>query len=39
MSKKVMGDDFMVYNLSDTSKIPQSVIPRVTLGDVETMLR
>ncbi len=38
MSKKVMGDDFMVYNLSDTSRIPPSVVPRVTLGEVEAML-
>lgn len=38
MSRKVMGDDFMVYNLSDTSKIPPGVVPRVTLGEVEAML-
>lgn len=38
MSKKVMGDDFMVYNLSDISRIPDSVIPHVTLAGVEAML-
>ncbi len=38
MSKKVMGHDFMVYNLSDTSRIPPSLVPRVTLGEVEAML-
>ena len=38
MSKKVMGDDFMVYNLSERSRIPDSVVPRVTLADVEVML-
>ncbi len=39
MSKKVMGDDFMVYNLSDISKIPDSVIARVTVAQVEAMLQ
>lgn len=39
MSKKVMGDDFMVYNLSDISKLPPSVIPRVTVAQVEAMLQ
>ena len=38
MSKKVMGDDFMVYNLSGISKIPASVIPRITVAQVEAML-
>ena len=38
MSSKVMGDDFMVYNVSDCSRIPQSVVPRVTLAQVEAML-
>lgn len=38
MSRKVMGDDFMVYNLSEVSKIPDSVVPRVTLAQVEAML-
>ncbi|MCS4313123.1 KDO transferase-3 [Pseudomonas sp. BIGb0381] len=39
MSKKVMGDDFMVYNLSDISKIPDGVIARVTVAQVEAMLQ
>jgi len=39
MSKKVMGDDFMVYNLSGISKIPDSVIARVTVAEVEAMLQ
>lgn len=38
MSKKIMGEDFMVYNLSDVSRIPDSVVPHVTLADVEAML-
>lgn len=38
MSKKVMGEDFMVYNLSDISRIPDSVVPQVTLAEVEAML-
>ncbi|AZP73584.1 lipopolysaccharide biosynthesis protein [Pseudomonas poae] len=37
MSHKVMGDDFRVYNLSDCSRIPESVVPRVTLAQVEAM--
>jgi KDO transferase-3 len=38
MSRKVMGDDFMVYNLSGISKIPASVIPRISVAQVEAML-
>ncbi len=38
MSRKVMGDDFMVYNLSEVSRIPDDVIPRVTLAQVEALL-
>ena len=38
MSRKVIGDDFRVYNLSDCSRIPESVVPRVTLAQVEAML-
>ena len=38
MSRKVIGDDFRVYNLSDCSRIPESVIPRVTLAQAEAML-
>lgn len=39
MSRKVIGDDFRVYNLSDCSRIPESVVPRVTLAQVEAMLQ
>lgn len=38
MSEKVVGDDFRVFNLSECSRIPESVIPRMALKDVETML-
>ncbi|MBO0494215.1 lipopolysaccharide biosynthesis protein [Pseudomonas sp. Marseille-Q1929] len=38
MSDKVIGDDFRVYNLSDISRIPDSVVPHATLADVEEML-
>lgn len=39
LSKKVMGEDFMVYNLSDCSRLPESVIPRLTLAQVRAMLQ
>lgn len=38
MADKVMGDSFSVYNLSETSRIPAEVIPRVTLDQVEEMV-
>jgi KDO transferase-3 len=38
MSDKVVGDDFAVYNLSNTSRIPGDVIPRVTIDEVEDLL-
>jgi KDO transferase-3 len=38
MSQKIIGDDFRVYNLSDCSRIPESVIPRVTLAQAETLI-
>ncbi len=38
MASKVVGDDFRVYNLSDCSRIPESVVPRVTLAEVEELL-
>lgn len=38
MSDKVMCDNFRVYNLSDISRIPDSVVPHATLADVEGML-
>lgn len=38
MSKKVMDDDFAVYNLSSSSRIPDSVIPRIELADLKALL-
>ncbi|MGU9855407.1 lipopolysaccharide biosynthesis protein [Pseudomonas sp. LF245] len=38
MARKVVGDSFRVYNLSDCSRIPESVVPRVTLADVEGLI-
>jgi KDO transferase-3 len=38
MSRKVMGEAFMVYNLSESSRLPDSVVPRVSLAEVEAML-
>lgn len=38
MAEKVMGDGFRVYNLSDCSRIPERVVPRVTLAEVEELL-
>ena len=39
MSNKIVGDDFAVYNLSSTSKIPSEVIPTITIDEVEYLLR
>ncbi|SEN57416.1 KDO transferase-3 [Pseudomonas sp. ok272] len=38
MSKEVMGKDFSVYNLSTTSRIPDTLIPRITLAEVTATL-
>lgn len=38
MASKVVGDGFRVYNVSECSRIPESVVPRVGLGEVEGML-
>lgn len=38
MSEKVVGDGFRVYNLSDCSRIPERLVPRVTLAEVEELL-
>ncbi len=38
MSEKVVGDDFRVYNLSDASRLPEDVVPYVTLAEVEGMV-
>ncbi|WP_408637346.1 lipopolysaccharide biosynthesis protein [Pseudomonas lactucae] len=39
MAEKIVGDDFRVYNLSACSRLPQSVVPKVTLAEVEMMLK
>ena len=39
MSQKIVGDDFKVYNLSDCSRIPESVIPRVTLAQAQALIQ
>lgn len=39
MAEKVVEDSFSVYNLSPVSRIPESMIPRVTLEDVEILIR
>ena len=38
LSKYVVNDDFQVYNLSGSSRIPGELIPRVTLDEVDRML-
>lgn len=38
MSEKVIGDEFRVYNLSDCSRIPEGVVPRVTLAQAEALI-
>lgn len=38
MADKVVGEDFAVYNLSARSLIPDRVIPKVSLAQVEGML-
>ncbi|MCX2897883.1 lipopolysaccharide biosynthesis protein [Pseudomonas mandelii] len=38
MSKYVMNQNFQVYNLSDTSRIPAELVPRVTFEDVDRMI-
>ncbi|WP_261793030.1 lipopolysaccharide biosynthesis protein [Pseudomonas chlororaphis] len=38
MSDKVMGTDFSVYNLSPTSRIPASIIPGISLDEVEQLV-
>jgi KDO transferase-3 len=39
MSQKIVGDDFKVYNLSDCSRIPERVIPRVTLAQAQALIQ
>ena len=38
MSKYVMDDDFQVYNLSGSSRIPGELVPRVTLDQIDRMI-
>jgi KDO transferase-3 len=38
LSKYVVNEDFKVYNLSDSSRIPVELIPRVTLDQLDTMI-
>lgn len=38
LSKHVVNDDFQVYNLSGTSRIPCELIPQVTFEEVDGML-
>jgi KDO transferase-3 len=38
MSEKVIGDGFRVYNLSDCSRIPEALVPRVTLAQAQALL-
>lgn len=38
MAEKVISDEFRVYNLSEGSRIPGSVVPRLSLEEVEKML-
>lgn len=39
MSKYVMNRDFQVYNLSEISKIPAALVPRVSYDEVDSMIR
>lgn len=39
MSSKVMGDDFAVYNLSSSPRIPDKLIPRIDLPTLRTLLK
>jgi hypothetical protein len=38
LSKYVVDDDFQVYNLSSSSRIPGELIPRVTLDEVDKII-
>ncbi|WP_339543967.1 lipopolysaccharide biosynthesis protein [Pseudomonas sp. RA_35y_Pfl2_P32] len=39
MSSKVMGDDFAVYNLSSSPRIPDNLIPRIDIPALRTLLK
>jgi len=38
MSKRVMGERFAVYNLSRDSRIPHSVIPKISVDQAESII-
>lgn len=38
MSDKVMGKDFSVYNLSPMSSIPTSIIPKISLDELDKLV-
>ncbi|MBK5002871.1 lipopolysaccharide biosynthesis protein [Pseudomonas sp. S31] len=38
MADRVVGEHFAVYNLSPTSRIPDSVIPKISVNEVEAMM-
>ncbi|ANJ55256.1 lipopolysaccharide biosynthesis protein [Pseudomonas silesiensis] len=38
MAKYVMDDDFQVYNLSGSSRIPGELVPQVTLDQIDRMI-
>ncbi|MNQ93726.1 lipopolysaccharide core biosynthesis protein [compost metagenome] len=38
MAEQVVGSEFAVYNLSTASRLPQSVIPFISLAQVEAMV-
>lgn len=38
MAERVVDERFAVYNLSATSRIPESVIPKVTFDEAETLI-
>jgi KDO transferase-3 len=38
LSKQVVNEDFQVYNLSDISKVPPRLIPRMTLEELDRLI-
>jgi hypothetical protein len=38
LSKNVVNEDFQVYNLSGTSRIPVELVPRVTMDQLDTLI-
>ncbi|AHG41390.1 lipopolysaccharide biosynthesis protein [Pseudomonas syringae CC1557] len=39
MSRHVVGDDFQVFNLSQTSRVPHEIIPKLSIDETRQMLR